>query len=209
MARTLEMRLSMTRALAIAAVAAAPVRSSGVGAAAPGQRRDGRASRPTFRAAVDLVSVAAVVRNKRGQVVRNLARDDFEVFDSGVRRPILEFSQGDNGPVSLAVLVDVSGSMGMASHLDGRAADAGHAAAAAAAGAGRGRAVQLRPRADGAPGVHEGPGGGPRTRRAGCRRSASRRSTTRSPKPPGGLRRATTSGARSSCSPMASTTRAG
>jgi Ca-activated chloride channel family protein len=73
--------------------------------------------RPTFRAAVELVSVAAVVRNKRGQVVRNLARDDFEVFDSGVRRPILEFSQGHNGPVSLAVLVDVSGSMGMASHL--------------------------------------------------------------------------------------------
>jgi Ca-activated chloride channel family protein len=52
-------------------------------------------------------------------VVRNLARDDFEVFDNGVRRPILEFSQADNGPVSLAILVDVSGSMGMASHLSG------------------------------------------------------------------------------------------
>ena len=61
--------------------------------------------------------MAAVVRDKRGQVVRNLARDDFEVFDNGIRRPILEFSQADNGPVSLAVLVDVSGSMGVASHL--------------------------------------------------------------------------------------------
>ncbi len=74
--------------------------------------------RPTFRAGVDLVSVAAVVRDKRGQVVRNLSREDFEVFDNGVRRPIIQFSSGENGPISLAVLVDVSGSMSMASHLD-------------------------------------------------------------------------------------------
>jgi Ca-activated chloride channel family protein len=74
--------------------------------------------RPSFRSAVDLVSVAAVVRDKRGQVVRNLSREDFEVFDNGVRRPIVEFSSGENGPISLAVLVDVSGSMAVASHLD-------------------------------------------------------------------------------------------
>lgn len=79
---------------------------------------DTTSPRPTFRAAVDLVSVAAVVRDKRGQVVRNLSRDDFEVFDNGVRRPIVEFSSGENGPISLAVLVDVSGSMAVASHLD-------------------------------------------------------------------------------------------
>jgi Ca-activated chloride channel family protein len=69
--------------------------------------------RPTFRASVDLVSVAAVVRDRRGEVVRNLSRDDFEVFDSGVRRPIVEFTPSDDGPVSLALLVDVSGSMAM------------------------------------------------------------------------------------------------
>jgi Ca-activated chloride channel family protein len=105
----------MARGIGVVAVAAALCTQ-----AALAQPRDGDVTdqpRPTFRAAVDLVSVAAVVRDKRGHVVRNLAREDFEVFDSGIRRPILEFSQADNGPVSVAVLVDVSGSMGMASHL--------------------------------------------------------------------------------------------
>ena len=106
--------MTMTRVLAIAAVAA----SLGAGTAvAQSTQGDPQPIRPTFRAAVDLVSVAAVVRDKRGQVVRNLGREDFEVFDNGERRPILEFSQAENGPVSLAILVDVSGSMGMASHL--------------------------------------------------------------------------------------------
>ena len=74
--------------------------------------------RPTFRAAIDLVSVAAIVRDRRGEVVRNLSRDDFQVFDNGIRRPILEFTPSDGGPISLALLVDVSGSMVMAGHLD-------------------------------------------------------------------------------------------
>jgi Ca-activated chloride channel family protein len=73
---------------------------------------------PVFRTSVDLVSVAAVVRDRRGQVVRDLGRDDFEVFDNGVRRPILEFTPSDDGPLSLALLVDVSGSMVMGSGLD-------------------------------------------------------------------------------------------
>lgn len=72
---------------------------------------------PTFRAAVDLVSVAAVVRDKRGQVVRNLKRDDFQVIDAGVSRRIVEFTANEAGSVSLALLVDVSGSMRTAANL--------------------------------------------------------------------------------------------
>ena len=72
---------------------------------------------PTFRASIDLVSVAAVVRDRRGQIVRNLTRDDFQVYDTGVRRPILEFSSEEAGPVSIALLVDVSGSMQAAKNL--------------------------------------------------------------------------------------------
>jgi Ca-activated chloride channel family protein len=75
-------------------------------------------ARPTFKSSVELVSVAAVVRDRRGHVVRGLGRDDFEVFDSGVRRPILEFTPNDEGPVSVALLVDVSGSMVMRGNLD-------------------------------------------------------------------------------------------
>ena len=74
-------------------------------------------ARPTFRAGVDLVSVAAVVRDRRGQVVRDLSRDDFVVIDNGVPRRIVEFSPAEEGPVSVALLFDVSGSMAVASNL--------------------------------------------------------------------------------------------
>ena len=67
-----------------------------------------------FRSAVDLVPVAAVVRDKRGQVVRDLVSEDFEVFENGERRRIVGFTRGDDGPVSMALLIDVSGSMKVA-----------------------------------------------------------------------------------------------
>ena len=66
---------------------------------------------PTFKTTVDLVSVTAVVRDGKGRVVRNLTREDFQVYEKGQRRPIVDFKASDQGPISLAVLFDVSGSM--------------------------------------------------------------------------------------------------
>jgi Ca-activated chloride channel family protein len=66
---------------------------------------------PVFRSGVDIVPVSAVVRDRRGQVVRDLVSDDFEVFDNGERRRIVGFTSADDGPISLALLIDVSGSM--------------------------------------------------------------------------------------------------
>lgn len=73
--------------------------------------------RTTFRASVDVVSVAAVVRDRRGRFVRNLTRDDFQVIEDGRRRQILDFHADDTGPLSMAVLFDVSGSMSVGSKL--------------------------------------------------------------------------------------------
>jgi Ca-activated chloride channel family protein len=66
---------------------------------------------PTFRSSVDVVTIAAVVRDKQGHVVPSLTRDDFTVFDNGEARPIVEFQPGANGPISVALLIDGSGSM--------------------------------------------------------------------------------------------------
>jgi Ca-activated chloride channel homolog len=66
-----------------------------------------------FRSNVDVVSVTAVVRDGRGRVVSSLTRDDFEVVDSGRRRSILHLQAEVSAPVSLALLVDGSGSMGL------------------------------------------------------------------------------------------------
>lgn len=69
------------------------------------------AQTPSFRAAVDVVSVTAVVRDSRGRPVNNLLREDFQVFERGEQRPIVQFKASDQGPISLGILFDVSGSM--------------------------------------------------------------------------------------------------
>jgi VWFA-related protein len=74
--------------------------------------------RPTFRAAVDLVTIAAVVRDKHGRFARGLTKDDFILEDGGSRRAISEFRAEDNAPVRVALLFDVSGSMRVASKIE-------------------------------------------------------------------------------------------
>jgi Ca-activated chloride channel family protein len=63
-----------------------------------------------FKAGVDLVRIAAVVRDHRGRFVQDLTARDFEVLDRGEARPITDL-QRDQAGVSVAVLFDVSGSM--------------------------------------------------------------------------------------------------
>jgi Ca-activated chloride channel homolog len=74
-------------------------------------------AQPIFRSAVDLVSVAATVKDRKGRLVRNLVREDFEVLVSGNTRPILSFEPSTDGPVSLALVVDLSGSMRVSDNL--------------------------------------------------------------------------------------------
>ena len=76
----------------------------------------------SFRTSVEAVTITAAVRNRRGQPVRNLKKADFELFDSGTRTEIRDFYAGDS-PISLAVLVDISGSMAIGGNIE-RAKDA-------------------------------------------------------------------------------------
>jgi len=63
-----------------------------------------------FRGGVDLVRIAAIVRDKKGRFVQDLAARDFEVLDNGLARTISDFRSDVTG-VSIALLFDVSGSM--------------------------------------------------------------------------------------------------
>ena len=82
------------------------------------QDTSSQTTKPTFRSAVDLVSVAAVVRDRKGRFARNLRKDDFVVEEGGARRDLIDFRSDDNAPVRVALLFDVSGSMRLASRLD-------------------------------------------------------------------------------------------
>jgi len=65
---------------------------------------------PTFKAGVDLVTVSVVVKNREGRPVTGLSRQDFELVDAGRVRSLADF-RSEPAPVSLAVLLDTSGSM--------------------------------------------------------------------------------------------------
>jgi Ca-activated chloride channel family protein len=82
--------------------------NSGLQASSQGER-----SEPQFKSGVELVTVTATVRDKKGRLVKGLTSQDFEVFDAGERRRISDF-RAEPTPVSLAILFDVSGSMRVA-----------------------------------------------------------------------------------------------
>ena len=67
----------------------------------------------TFRGGIEAVGITVTIRDSRGKVVRDLAAGDFEVFDSGSLTPITDFFSGE-APISLAILMDISGSMAAA-----------------------------------------------------------------------------------------------
>jgi VWFA-related protein len=57
------------------------------------------------------VTIQASVRDARGRPLRGLTAGDFEVRDNGQLRPTLSVRADRQPPVSLAILVDMSGSM--------------------------------------------------------------------------------------------------
>lgn len=79
---------------------------------------------PTFRSGIDLVTIRAVVRDSKGRTVQGLVAGDFDLVDNGVvRQP--SAVEHDNGPIGLALLFDISGSMDLDERL-ARAREAGY-----------------------------------------------------------------------------------
>ncbi len=64
----------------------------------------------TIKVNVSLVRVIASVKNKAGELVGTLQKDDFEIYDNGARQDIAVFSRQTEQPLSIALLVDTSGS---------------------------------------------------------------------------------------------------
>jgi len=117
MARTLEHSTQMSpRKLILLAVAAMTL------GAVPGAVAQ-EAPVAAFKAAVDLVRVAAVVRDRKGRFVRDLTVHDLQILEGSDERRIVDFRNDQTG-ISVALLFDVSGSM--ASRLVDAREAAGH-----------------------------------------------------------------------------------
>ena len=59
---------------------------------------------------VDVVLLYASVVDKNGKFIRGLEKEDFRLYEDGVEQEILSFTQEDI-PVSMGILLDLSGSM--------------------------------------------------------------------------------------------------
>jgi VWFA-related protein len=68
------------------------------------------AQESVFRSGSDLVIVPTTVTDRTGRFVRGLKAADFEILEDGARRPIAQFS-ASRVPVSIAIVLDISGSM--------------------------------------------------------------------------------------------------
>src|SRR5436309_12050389 len=67
-----------------------------------------RAQDTKFSTDVKVVNVLATVRDKHGQIIRNLAKDDFLLEEDGRPQAIRYFAQQSGLPLTLGLLVDTS-----------------------------------------------------------------------------------------------------
>jgi Ca-activated chloride channel family protein len=75
----------------------------------PAQQTE-QAQVPLYSAKVNLARLLVSVRDRQGAIVTNLNKEDFRVTDSGVEQQVAVFERNTSLPLSVAILMDTSGS---------------------------------------------------------------------------------------------------
>lgn len=95
-----------------------PASSAGAPAETPQQQQEQdqqaapvETQQQPLKVQVNLVNVFATVRDKHHAIIGNLNKSDFKVYEDGVEQQIAFFSKEVDMPISLAILMDTSGSM--------------------------------------------------------------------------------------------------
>ena len=81
-----------------------PPTAQGAAPPAPGQPA------PTYSTEVKVVNIFATVRDKKGQIVKDLSQEDFVLDEEGHPQAIRYFARETDLPLTLGLLVDTSGS---------------------------------------------------------------------------------------------------
>ncbi|MGA2589912.1 MAG: VWA domain-containing protein [Bryobacteraceae bacterium] len=68
----------------------------------------GQDEQPTFSTEIKVVNVLATVRDKKGQLIPSLSKDDFSVAENGRPQTIRYFARESDLPLTLGLLVDTS-----------------------------------------------------------------------------------------------------
>jgi VWFA-related protein len=72
------------------------------------QPQQAQQATPTFSSNVKVVNVLATVRDKKGEIVNNLTKDDFKLEEDGRPQTIRYFAKDTDLPLTLGLLVDTS-----------------------------------------------------------------------------------------------------
>ena len=98
----------MKRALLCLIIGTAAVSATALaGQNSPPQKRDEQ----TIAVNVDLVNVLFTVADKKGKFIPDLKEEYFKVYEDGKPQPITNFSADSNLPLTIALVIDTSGSV--------------------------------------------------------------------------------------------------
>lgn len=67
---------------------------------------------------VSAISIAVTVHDKKGRYINDLTKEDFSIFENDEKKDITYFNHDFRAPLSLTVLLDVSGSMALQGKLE-------------------------------------------------------------------------------------------
>src|SRR5689334_10988891 len=81
-----------------------------VGASAQDEPANPNDQTPVFTSNVNVVNLFFNVKDKHGNLIPDLKKDDFQVLEDGKPQTIKYFSAESNQPLTLGILLDTSGS---------------------------------------------------------------------------------------------------
>src|SRR5713101_236144 len=76
----------------------------------PQKPAEGEEAMPSIKVDVDVVNILCSVRNKAGGLVGNMSKDDFTLFEDGKPQTIKYFTRETDLPLTIGLLIDISGS---------------------------------------------------------------------------------------------------
>jgi len=104
------LRRTCTLLMVTLALLAAALPSHAQQNSSPAQKSDDQNPVETLKVNVNVVQLFFNVKDKKGALIPNLAKDDFEVYEDGKPQTIKYFTAESNLPLTLGIMIDASGS---------------------------------------------------------------------------------------------------
>ncbi len=86
--------------------------------ARPSSAQENRKQGLEYQISVSSISIAVTVQDKGGKFINDLTQEDFTIYENNVKQKLTYFKHDFAAPLSLTVLLDVSGSMALQDKLE-------------------------------------------------------------------------------------------